>query len=178
MDTPRLLDLLDRHHAKATFFVIGNRAALHPELLAEINVRGHQVGHHTQTHPVFSFWCATRPACTPSSMTRWTSSAPPTSARAGFVPPVGIKNFLLPAALAERKLQCVGWSVRSGDCLGRRPEKVVKKVMRHVRPGAILLMHEGPSVPAAVRVTAIAGVLEGLTANNYRCVLPAPEQLR
>ena len=178
VDTPLLLDLLDRHQAKATFFVIGDRAAVHPELLAEIIVRGHQVGHHTQTHPSLSFWCATQSRVyaelddalevlrTANLRPRW------------FRPPVGIKNVFLPAALAERKLQCVGWSVRSGDCLIRRPEKVVTKVMRHVRPGAIILMHEGPGVPGSVRVKAIAGVLEGLTANNYRCVLPPPELLR
>jgi peptidoglycan/xylan/chitin deacetylase (PgdA/CDA1 family) len=177
-DTPLLLDLLDRHQAKATFFVIGGRAAQHPELLAEIVVRGHQVGHHTQTHPVFTFWCAAK-----SRLHSELDDALGILRAANIRPrwfraPVGIKNFLLPGALAERKLQCVGWSVRSGDCLGRQPEKVVNKVMRHVRPGAIILMHEGPSVPAAVRVKAIAGVLEGLTANNYRCVLPKPDQLR
>jgi hypothetical protein len=55
---------------------------------------------------------------------------------------------------------------------------VVAKVLHHARPGAIILMHEGPSVPAAVRVKAIAGVLAGLTAEGFRCILPQPAQLR
>ena len=178
VDTPLLLDLLDRHDAKATFFVIGNRAAQHPELIAEIRLRGHEIGHHTQTHPVGTFWCASYSRVNTELDQALTVLRGMSVRPRWFRPPVGIKNFLLPAALAERKLQCVGWSVRSGDCLSRDPEKVVKQVMTHVRPGAIILMHEGPSVPAAVRVQAIAGVLEGLTANHYRCVLPPARQLR
>ncbi len=178
VDTPLLLDLLDRHEAKATFFVIGSRAALHPELIAEIVLRGHQVGHHTQTHPSGTFWCATLTRVEAEldqalAVLREMNVRP-----RWFRPPVGIKNVLLPAALDARKLQCVGWSIRSGDCLSRRPERVVAKVLRHMRPGAIILMHEGPGVPAAVRVKAIAGVLEGLTAEHYHCVLPDPAKLR
>lgn len=177
-DTPQLLDLLDQHHAKATFFVIGERAARHPELMREIIRRGHEVGHHTQTHPAATFWCASQTRVQAQlddtlAVLRSSSIRP-----RWFRPPVGIKNFLLPAALAARDLQCVGWSIRSGDCLSRRPETVVAKVMRRLRPGAIVLLHEGPSVPQAVRVKAIALFLEALAAQNYRCILPAPGQLR
>ena len=177
-DTPQLLDLLDRHQAKATFFVIGERAARHPELLAEIVRRGHEIGHHTQTHPVGTFWCA--------SQTRVHAELDATLAVLGqsniqprwFRPPVGIKNFLLPAALAARHLQCVGWSIRSGDCRSHRPEAVVARILRRLQPGAIVLAHEGPSVRPPVRVNAIALLLEALGAKNYRCILPRPEQLR
>jgi hypothetical protein len=75
-------------------------------------------------------------------------------------------------------LQCVGWSIRSGDCRSRRPETVVARIMRRLHPGAIVLVHEGPSVPPAVRVSAIALLLAALGAKDYRCVLPRPEQLR
>lgn len=178
VDTPLILDLLDRHDAKATFFVIGERAALHPKLLTEITLRGHEIGHHTQTHPVMTFWCASQ-----DRVHRELDRTLTVLRAAGVRPrwfrsPVGIKNFLLPAALAERKLACVGWSIRSGDCLSRQPERVAARVRRHLRPGAIVLMHEGPSVPPAVRVKAIRLVLEALTADNYRCVLPKPDQLR
>src|SRR3954471_22789607 len=57
-DTPRILDALDRHAARATFFVIGERAASHPELISEILRRGHEIAHHTHTHPARSFWSA------------------------------------------------------------------------------------------------------------------------
>ena len=97
---------------------------------------------------------------------------------ARFRAPVGIKNVFLASALAARKLQCVGWTVRSGDCLGSRAEGVVENVMRRVRPGAILLLHEGSSVPRQMRVKAISLVLESLTAQGFRCVVPRLDQLR
>ncbi len=49
--TPRVLDILDEIGATATFFVIGERAKRHPEILRSIVSRGHAVGNHTHTHP-------------------------------------------------------------------------------------------------------------------------------
>lgn len=177
-DTPRLLELLDRHRAKATFFVIGARAARHPELIALIKDRGHEIAHHTQTHPEGSFWCAS-----PARLNRELDEALAVLGGQGVRPrffraPVGIKNLFLGRALAGRNLACVGWSVRSGDSFAPAPGPVVAGVLRHLRPGAIVLCHEGPRLASAVRVAAIAGLLEALAARDYRCVLPAPEQLR
>src|SRR5206468_186942 len=49
--TPKFLDLLDRHNAKATFFLIGRYVRECPELVKETVARGHLVGNHTETHP-------------------------------------------------------------------------------------------------------------------------------
>jgi peptidoglycan/xylan/chitin deacetylase (PgdA/CDA1 family) len=177
-DTPAILDLLDRHQARATFFVIGARAALHPELLAEIARRGHEVGHHTQTHPAATFWCASRARLYAELDGVFDAVRPSGAKLRWFRPPVGIKHFLLPAALAARGLSYVGWSVRSGDYFARQPETVTATVMRRLRPGAIVLLHEGPTVHATVRVKAIGHLLEALDRQNYRCILPDPATLR
>ncbi len=153
-DTPRILDLLDQHQARVTFFLIGQRARQHPELVREIIRRGHEIAHHTHTHPAGTFWCASR-----ARLCRELDEASQVLTPLGpplrwFRPPVGIKHFLLPRALAVRGLQCVTWTIRSGDCLSRRPETVQANVIHQLHPGAILLMHEGPSVPDALRLTA------------------------
>lgn len=177
-DTPRILDLLERHGARATFFVIGERAARHPELIAEILRRGHEIGHHTQTHPVGTFWCATR-ARLASELDRATAVLAAAGVRPRwFRAPAGIKNLRLADALTKRGLGCVAWTIRSGDCLAERPEIVAERVMRRLRPGMIVLVHEGKSVGPAVRVQAIALLLEASAAQNLRCVLPAAAQLR
>ena len=49
--TPRLLDMLRRRNVKATFYVIGERAANHPDIIRRIVAEGHEVGNHTWTHP-------------------------------------------------------------------------------------------------------------------------------
>jgi len=178
IDTPRILGLLDRHQARATFFLVGERAARHPDLAAEILRRGHQVGHHTQTHPMAAFWCAP-----PARVRAELDDGLHALRRAGanprwFRPPVGIKNLFLAKALQERGLQCVGWDVRSRDTTSRDPARVAARVMRAVRPGSIVLMHEGPWLDPQVRVRALELVLDQLAARRIACVLPAEEDLR
>jgi peptidoglycan/xylan/chitin deacetylase (PgdA/CDA1 family) len=171
-DTPRILALLEKHRAKATFFLIGERARRHPELVRELLRRGHQAGCHTQTHPAGTFWCAS-----PGRVQREIDDCLETLRGCGVCPvwfraPVGIKNFFLGAVLAARGLGCLGWSVRSCDGIDRDPRRVAQRVLRRLRPGDIVLMHEGSGVNPAVRVTALARVLEELTARRFSCVLP------
>lgn len=177
-DTPRLLDLLERHGARATFFVIGERAARWPELIAEIRRRGHDIGHHTHTHPAGTFWCAS-----PSRLAAELDQTLNVLARAGVRPawfraPVGIKHLLLAHALTARQLDYVGWSIRSADCWLHSPAQLAAKVVPRLQPGAIILVHEGPSVPDPVRVAGMAQLLEELSRQGYACVIPRAEQLR
>jgi len=177
-DTPRLLDLLDRHRARAAFFLIGSRAARHPELVAEILRRGHVVAHHTHTHPAGTFWCASK-ARVRAELDRASAALRLAGAEPRwFRPPVGIKNVFLRRELAVRSLSCVGWSLRTHDCMGRDPARIADRALRRAQPGDIILMHEGAGVPRSVRVVAIARLLQGLSDRGIRCVLPREEQLR
>jgi peptidoglycan/xylan/chitin deacetylase (PgdA/CDA1 family) len=176
-DTPRILDLLEAHGARATFFVIGERAARYPELVTEIVRRGHEVALHTHTHPLGTFWCA-GPARVRRELDPPLRFFHALGIRPRFFrPPVGIKNLFLARELGARAVTCVAWTIRSGDCWGRDPDKIAARVLRRIQPGAIVLLHEGPSVPRAVRVHAIARVLEGLRAQGFACVVPSRAQL-
>uniref|UniRef100_UPI00227E2D39 polysaccharide deacetylase family protein n=1 Tax=Escherichia coli TaxID=562 RepID=UPI00227E2D39 len=55
-ETRAVLDLLARHQARATFFLVGERALAQPELVAEILRRGHDIGNHSHSHPQARFW--------------------------------------------------------------------------------------------------------------------------
>lgn len=175
-DTPRILALLRRHQARATFFVIGQKARAHPELVRAILAEGHEVAHHTDTHPVASFWLAG-----PSRLARELDPAQDALRAAGaaarvFRPPVGIKSLFLGPALRRRGLVCVGWSIRSGDCRSQRVERPLARILAAIRPGAIVLLHEGPSVPPPIRVRLIADLLAGLSERGYGCVIPSPDR--
>lgn len=176
-DTPRLLELLAAQGARATFFLIGENALRHPALVQAIAAAGHEVAHHTHTHPLAMFWCATpgRVAAELDTGLAALRGAGITPTR--FRPPAGIKNPWLASALRARGLTCVGWSARGLEVWGGGPEAVARRVMRGVRPGSILLLHEGPRVPAPIRVEAIRCVLEKLREQGLRCVVPAADQL-
>lgn len=176
-DTPRILELLAAHGAHATFFVIGENAAIHPGLILAIAAAGHEVAHHTHTHPLGAFWCAS-----PARVGRELDAGLEALRLAGvrptrFRPPAGIKNLWLAPALSARGLTCVGWSARGLERWHGDAEAVAARATRGLAPGAILLLHEGPRVPATIRVAAIRRVLERLQELGYQCVVPGPDQL-
>lgn len=175
-DTPQLLDLLDRHQAKATFFLIGRRAAQYPQLVAEIYRRGHEIAHHTHTHPSLSFWCA-GPARLARELDQGLAALAPLRPTR-FRPPVGIKSFFLAPALQTRGLTCISWSIRSRDTLASDPQRTVARVMRQLSPGSIILMHEGAHLQPTIRVQAIRLLLEQLDERDYRSVIPTSDRLR
>jgi len=173
LHTPRMLEILQRFGAQATFFVIGKRAAEFPAELEAIRAAGHEVANHTASHPSGTFW-----------------SFPPSRIAAEidqcdmparyFRAPAGLKNFFVHPALQRRRLQLVGWRVRGLDTVSKEAEAVAARILRGVQPGAIVLLHEGHRTetepdfhPRCLELTLLA-----LTKANYRCVLPRPEQLR
>jgi peptidoglycan/xylan/chitin deacetylase (PgdA/CDA1 family) len=179
--TVALLDILDRFDARATFFLIGERAEKNPHLVTEILARGHQIANHTYSHPSATFWfagpgriAAEIDLC--GELLRTGQDRPAHFFRA----PVGLKNFFVHPELERRGLALIGWSVRGLDTVKRNPAQVAKRVTTHARPGAIVVLHEGHRVasdpdfhPRCLELT-----LAGLAEQGYRCVIPRPEQLQ
>ena len=177
VDTPEILDLLDAHGAKATFFMIGSKAQKYPELVRAVVARGHTIGNHTYSHPLKDFWCAGR-----KRVQRELDDSLEVLKRAGadvhfFRSPVGIKNLFLKGCLSQRDLRCVAWTVRSGDTFASGKETVIKRVLNNVKPGAIILMHEGDSVEKMIRIEALRAILLGLYEQGFSCILPRQESL-
>lgn len=98
--TVPMLDLLERQGAKATFFLIGTRAAANPALVGEIVRRGHTIGNHTQTHPLGAFWLAgPRRTAREVDACQAVLQAAGGAAPEWFRPPAGIKIFFLRGVL-------------------------------------------------------------------------------
>ncbi|MGH8093665.1 MAG: polysaccharide deacetylase family protein [Chthoniobacterales bacterium] len=171
--TPRMLEILRRHGAKATFFVIGERAIKFPLELKAIRAAGHEIANHTATHPSATFWCLP-PARIGQEIDRCDVAG------RYFRAPAGMKNFFVHPALEGRKMELIGWSVRGLDTVKKDAASVAQRILRGVKPGAIVLLHEGHRAardpdfhPRCLELT-----LRALTNANYLCVLPRPEQLR
>lgn len=172
-DTPALLDLLDAHAAKATFFLVGARAAQRPALVREIVRRGHGIGNHSTDHPAAWFW-----ALGPRRMRREIGDAQRILADIAGAPPrwfravVGMSNPFVAAALREHGLARAAWSARGFDAVAADPATVVARIERGLAPGAIVLLHEGAA--HGRNVATIALLLQRLDALGYRTTLPEP----
>jgi peptidoglycan/xylan/chitin deacetylase (PgdA/CDA1 family) len=179
--TVALLDILDRFQARATFFLIGKNAEQHPHLVTEVLTRGHEIANHTYTHPSASFWMAgpRRIAAEIDRCAELLRAAPDRPARF-FRAPAGLKNIFVHPELDRRQLQLIGWIVRGLDTIRRDPAQVADRIIRNIRPGAIVLLHEGQRAAKdpQFNLRCLELTLTRLTENGYRCVLPRLEQLR
>lgn len=170
-DTVPILDLLDAHAARATFFLVGARAAQRPELVREILRRGHGIGNHSQAHPQAWFW-----ALGPRRMGDEIDRAQSTLAALAGRPPrwfravVGMANPFVHAPLKRHGLARVGWSARGFDGVRGDPAQVVARIVRDLTPGGIVLLHEG--APHGGNVETVAVLLQRLDALGYGTVLP------
>ncbi len=172
--TPQVLDLLDRHAARATFFCIGRRAALHPDLCREIVRRGHAVENHSQRHAHdFSVLGPRRLAlelqASQETLTAITGQRPQF-----FRAPAGLRNLFLAPALARLGLRLASWSARGFDTRVSDPGRVKKNLLRGLRAGAILLLHDGHAARtpggSAVILEVLPAVLESAAAAGLRPV--------
>lgn len=169
--TPRLLDLLAAHNARASFFVIGKKVDRNRALCRRVIAAGHTLENHTYSHPAAFFWampcCAVRDEIVRGSHAiRVAAGVAPT----WFRSPAGLTNSSVHPAAARSWLRVAGWSADGGDGIpGREPQAVAARILRGIRPGAILLLHEGPGRNS---VDVLRAVLEGLATRGFRCVIP------
>lgn len=157
--TPKVLDLLDSFGVKATFFCIGAHAARYPELCRDIVLRGHAVENHTQHHRHhFSIQGMTALSreirAAQETLTRITGRAP-----LFFRAPAGLRNPFLDPVLAKLGLRLAAWTRRGYDTRTPDADKVVRRLMKDMKAGAILLLHDGNCARTASGAPVILEVL-------------------
>ncbi|MFG0306501.1 MAG: polysaccharide deacetylase family protein [Phycisphaerales bacterium JB040] len=147
--TDRILDTLAQHGVRATFFVIGRHCELHPELVRRIADEGHTIGNHTYDHHrwgllrMWAYW-SDQIDRTQRAVERVTGEAPRV-----FRAPMGFRAPPLVRAARRRGLTLWAWSRRAYDAgLGSR--RTVLHAARSMRPGDVLLLHDGRE-PAGTR---------------------------
>ena len=179
-NTPKILALLKRFEARATFFVIGDHVKAHPQLTRAILEQGHTLGNHTATHPTALFWGLWRRAAAREidggvAAIQEATGIIPTWFRA----PVGMANLFVHQVIQQRRMKIIGWSARGFDAVKRDAATVAGKILSEIRPGAIVLLHEGSPAEKEqpVSVLAIETILVRLQAEGYKCVVPGDHQL-
>jgi len=141
--TPAVLELLDVRGARASFFCIGEHAARHRDLTAEIARRGHRLENHSFTHRNGFYFH--RPGTLDRELGRCQDELQRASGRAPsfFRAPAGIRSPLLEDALARNGLRLASWTRRGFDTVSRDPAAVASRLTRGLRAGDVILLHDG-----------------------------------
>src|SRR5438552_6553507 len=140
--TPKLLDLLAARHIKATFFVIGENVAEHPEIVARAAREGHEIGNHSWSHPNFGKMAdesVRRQLQQTDDAIKNATGERPTLMR----PPYG--------SITAREKRWVHdefgyritlWDVDPYDWKRPGPAVVRNRILKETRPGSIVLSHD------------------------------------
>lgn len=163
--TPRVLELLEKYDAKASFFCIGKKVKKHPAVLQEIHLKGHNIGNHSFSH---GYWIDF------NGKNSWLREIDFTDREIEkvigrkprfFRPPFGVTTPHLAKAIRKRHHRVIGWNLRSFDTV-KNPNLVVDKILKNVSPGSILLLHD--HLPGIL--TILEQLLPELLARNFTFV--------
>ncbi len=171
--TPMVLATLARFQARATFFVLGEKARAAPEVVRAIAAAGHAIGVHGDRHD--RLLALRSPRRIREEIERAQAAVAQITGQTPrlFRPPVGLISPRTALAAKRLALVLLGWSVRGRDGLARaHPVAVERRVTRALRPGAIVLLHDaaerGGRVPAGV--AALPAILAYAARAQLTCV--------
>jgi peptidoglycan/xylan/chitin deacetylase (PgdA/CDA1 family) len=145
--TPVLLEVLRRHQIKAAFFPIGTKSGDDPEIIKQIDREGHILGNHSYRHAWWTNFLVSGALDQEMRMAQEAIEAAIGKIPAYFRPPMGLTNPHLKTALKKHGLSVVGWDVRPFDTTATA-EKVTERVLRRIRNGSIIALHDTGRAPA------------------------------
>jgi peptidoglycan-N-acetylglucosamine deacetylase len=165
--TRAVMDLLEAGGHRATFFVIGKRAAEHKGLLAEMRARGHALGNHSWNHAHTTPFLAPKKLAAELQQAQELLGSP-----RWFRAPVGLLSPRVVEAARLAKVELVGWTRNARDGVASTVEAAVKRLLPALRPGAILVLHDaserGGRAPIAPEV--LRRLLDEMAARGLRSV--------
>jgi peptidoglycan/xylan/chitin deacetylase (PgdA/CDA1 family) len=139
--TNDVLDMLGRYGFTATFFVIGNKSANHPEIVKKAFDLGHTIACHDLTHDNASNFRMSRALLRDISESRRIIEAIIHKKPLLYRPPIGLMNPHVPGVLKQLNMQCIGWNKSVKDA-GNRRQKRFTVFPKLAQPGSIILLHD------------------------------------
>jgi len=164
--TPKVLDLLKKHQAKATFFCIGKNIEQHPKLFKRIISEGHLIGNHSYVHTNNYGFLNTKQVLADISKTQQLIKETSQIENNLFRPPFGVTNPNIAKAVKTLNLQTVGWSVRSLDTKATNVKSVLNKITKKIKKGDIILLHDSSELSFLI----LEQLLQFLDKHKYKSV--------
>lgn len=171
--TVEILDALSRGNMRATFFMTGQNLRSHKDLALRVHEAGHEIANHSLSHARCFFMGRKKTAAelkeTSSLIEDITGHA-----ASWFRPPYGIVTPAIFSACKQLGLRIVLWNVNSHDYAKRKQSGIARRVIKKIRPGAIVLFHEchfwDPSKDYAPTVEALSEIAPFLAREGLRAV--------
>ena len=164
-------DILDQHGVKATFFLVGKALDARPDIARALYEDGMLLGNHSYHHDQWRWLDPRYPELgrTQDAFARQLGVCP-----RFYRPPHGQRTPFVSLAVHEEGMRTVTWSVSAGDWATNDPALVASRVLRRVKPGSIILLHDGLdgriTADRSVVVAALPRILEGLQARGLKPV--------
>lgn len=149
--TPQVLQILQEHNAPAAFFCIGKRVQENEQLFKRVYDEGHLIGNHSYSHATwFDLFSASKMSddlkAMDDAMYKVIGRRPKL-----FRPPYGVTNPNLKKAVMNGRYTPVGWNIRSLDTVITDEQKLLAKVTKALKPGAVVLFHDtAKAIPAVL----------------------------
>ena len=164
--TPRMIELLKERNVRATFFLIGPNVKANPELTRQLAEAGFELGNHSWSHPEFN-------KMTPEKIREEVEKTSAEIVAAAGVrpavlrPPYGAANEKVQKLMGEMGLHIINWSIDTNDWRGKATAKSIEdEVMKNLRDGAIILMHDR----FERSLEATASIIDQVRAKGYEFV--------
>jgi peptidoglycan/xylan/chitin deacetylase (PgdA/CDA1 family) len=142
--TDRVLDVLEREHVPATFFVVGRAARREPALLRRMAAGGDQIENHSDTHPHLNALLSDRALDAEIARTDDAIAAATGRRTRWLRPPFGARNAAVLEAARRHGKRVVLWSAMLDETSpGATPDVLAARLVQQVRDGAIVVLHDG-----------------------------------
>jgi peptidoglycan/xylan/chitin deacetylase (PgdA/CDA1 family) len=157
--TPRILDILSRHNAPATFFCLGEHVLGNPKVFERMKNEGHGIGNHGFRH--LSGWRTSRKNYIENAERGFELTG-----SLFFRPPFGHVGFFQKMDL-QKKFKLVFWDIMAGDYNTEIPEeKCIRYILQHIRAGSILVMHDSKQTENRI-LNILPPLLDELTRKGF-----------
>lgn len=171
-DTDLVLSALRTLCIPATFFMIGRQVELHPQIARRIVAEGHEIGNHSYSHPIYLYRRARetrRQLQRAQEVITEAAGVPPRFSR----PPCGVRTRAYFSATREMNLRTILWSVAGFDWKRIGAARIAYNILREVRPGSIILLHDGDSSLKRDRIQTVMAlpiIINGLKRRGLKVV--------
>lgn len=166
MQTEKIIEILDKYNAKATFFCIGKNILTHKKLIKTMSDKGYEIGNHSYFHSNFFPLKKTKKIKAEIEKTNDEIERIIGKKNKLFRPPFGVTNPNIACATKQTKMKVIGWSIRSYDTSIKSNKRLNRRIIKQIKKGKIILLHDtSPKI-----INTLENILKYLQKENYQAL--------